>query len=210
MRHSGTIFSTGTAAALLLLASCGSQDRTDSTAEPEAAADPAANLLAETSAEDPARLQARVTAAMAAVLRNPSSATYSNVRSGAGGSICGEVDLKGGKGGQAGPRPLLVTPQGAGFVSMAPSISFGDPSDPFPDLYIQYCATPAELRVLGPRLQGVGVGSTFDAAPPPDLSDLPPPDAEPPPATPEPAPAPGKARDPGPEPDSFFDAVKRK
>jgi hypothetical protein len=153
---------------LLLLAACNSEQGADAAEEGAQDADPvleAANMVAGTAAAETAKLEAKLQSAMAVILRDPGSARYSNVRSGAGGSVCGEVDSKQESGRHGGPRPFVVTPEGVAVVSSAPAVSYDDPEDVFPDFYLRWCATPEELQRVGPRLQ--------TASPPPDLNDIP-------------------------------------
>jgi hypothetical protein len=100
---------------------------------------------------------------------------------------------------------------------------FDDPADPFPDLYIRWCATPEEMQTIGPA-----IARTAEVPPPPPV-ELPPETidpvpqgnwglvpgaAVPPPAAPVPAkekaapPAPVAKRQPGDE-DSFMKSVIR-
>jgi hypothetical protein len=193
-------------AVLLLLAGCGSQDKVGESgdgAEIVPPAPAAENLSAGSPAADAARLQARVESAMAVILPDPAKARYAEVRAGAAGSVCGTVDPGERTARAGGFRPFVVTPEGVAIVSPTPAISFGDPSDIFPDFYIRWCATPEELARLAPELRG-----TIEAPPPadpgavddflPDLLEPPPPE---PPRPPEGRPA---------EEDSFSKAVRRK
>jgi hypothetical protein len=191
---------------LLLLAGCGSEREPRADADGAAPADAElANLEAGLDALTPAQLQAKAASALGPVLDDPTSARFSNLRNGAGGAVCGHVDVKE-KGRYSGARPFLVTPEGVGLISPAAAIGFGDPSDIFPDFYIRWCATPEELQTLGPRVTA-----------PPDMNlqtaDLPAPaEAElPPPAPPSAEPA--KAMPPAAkkeEDESFSKAVLRK
>lgn len=153
---------------LMFLAACNSEQGADAAEEGVEGADPvleAANMVAGTAAAETAKLEAKLQSAMAVILRDPGSARYSNVRPGAGGSVCGEVDSKQENGRHGGPRPFVVTPEGVAVVSSATTVSYDDPEDVFPDFYLRWCATPEELQRVGPRLQ--------TAAPPPDLNDIP-------------------------------------
>lgn len=138
----------------------------------------------------------RAKQALGAILENPASARYSQVRSGAAGSVCGLVDA----------RPFVVTPEGVAVVSPAPKVMFDDPDDVFPDYYIRWCASSEELRRIGPRV----VAGPLPALPPIEEYPLVP-DAEMPAAPPEalPPPAQGKAEPPSAEEDSFSRAVLR-
>lgn len=200
-------------AAILLLSACsqepaGPGDEAEATAPPGAAA-PVGNLSG-----DAAGLQARVDLAMAAVLQDPRGARYRDVRSGLAGTICGEVDPRRTRGGYAGFRPFLVTPEGAARVATAPRLTFDDPTDTFPDLYIRWCASAEELRRLEPELRRAIAGSGgavppadplpgVDPLPDPFLGDLPPPPVPPPLPS-----ARGENRPP--DVNSFVNSVKRK
>jgi hypothetical protein len=201
-------------AALLLLSACGPQSPGGVVASDtnESEIDPAmaANLIAEVRPEDPAELKARVDSAMAAILRDPKSARYANIRGGAGGAVCGEVDIKQANGRYGGFRPFLVAPDGTALVSRDRRVSFADPDDRFPDAWINLCASPEELRTLGPGLRGVPVAPL--PAGPPDLPD-PGPDPGDVPATPPGPPAAVPPSGAAPEPqqpgrdETFFNAV---
>jgi hypothetical protein len=167
--------------------------------------------------EDAAQLQARLSSAMAGALTNPQTASYTNVRSGAGGSICGEVDSKQADGKRSGFRPFLVSPQGVALVSTTPQILFHDPVDIFPDLYIEWCATPEELRQIGPRLNSAS-RKPLDSGTPIDqpIPSLPaevamsaPPAEMPIPQERRPVAASDPVKQPAGDPDSFSSAVLR-
>jgi hypothetical protein len=208
--------------ALLLLAGCDSQSRDGGGGSGMSAQEAALmeNLSAGASPEDTAQLQVRAAAALSGALIDPGSARYANIRSGASGAICGEVDSKQPDGKQGGMRPFLVTPQGVAVISTTPQVVFADPSDIFPDLYIEYCASPEELTRLGPRLSEAARNPEaipIPAAEPPldvpmDLPKFTPP-AEAPPARERPAPAPAPVpvapRTTSPDDDSFSGAVLR-
>ena len=208
-------------AALLLLAGCGSKSEQGE----RGGSDPAAleTLVEGPTALSPQQLQARAASAVATIARDP---RFANIRAGASNSVCGEVDTKLPSGKYAGFRPFLVTPEGVAVISAGPRIMFDDPADPFPDLYIRWCATPQEMQTIGPM-----VARTAEVSPPEDLPaetiDPVPdgnwgvvPDAVPPPASskaPQAAPpaaavkapaAPAPLRQPGDE-DSFFKSVIR-
>ncbi len=197
-------------AAILLLSACSQQpaepgDEADSAAPPEAAAS------AENPAGDAAGLQDRVDRAMAAVLQDPAGARYRDVRPGLAGTVCGEVDPKRRGGGHTGFRPFLLTPEGVARVAASPRLTFDDPTDPFPDLYIRWCASAEELRRLEPELRRA-IARAGEAAPPvealPDASEL---DNLPAPAGTEPAAAPADEPEARPaDVDSFLKSVKRK
>jgi len=193
---------------LLLLAGCGS-DAPEQGGEEPLAPPPLPDLNVSTNAAevDPAMLQARVDAAMKAVLQNPGSARYRNVRMGLVDTICGEVDPARKGGGRTGFLPFLVTPQGAALIARSPNLSFDDPTDTFPDLYIRWCATDEELARLGPKLDrsiAAAAGPDGDLG---NIADLPPePDEEVPQEPQRPAYLPSEKMGEG---DSFFDSVRK-
>ena len=218
------------ASLLLLLSGCDSGSQTDeaSSATPTPAA--AAGISAPAGAEETARFQQRIQQSLAPILIDAESARYANLRAGAAGSVCGNVDSKQGDGNYSGPRPFVITPEGVAVISTASRVVFDDPLDPFSDFYIRWCASPDELRRLGPEIAGslntpVEAGSQppdFAEALPAEAIDIAPP--EPPPA--EQRPAPGATSDgrwgqtarpgasapaaPSANEDSFADAVLRK
>jgi hypothetical protein len=197
---------------LLLLAACDSDPAPEIEPVPDGALSAAAGAPSTASpAEQAAQNQQRASQALAVILADPESARYSDVRAGAAGSVCGLVDAKQAGGKYAGPRPFVVTPEGVAVISTTPQVMFDDPEDLFPDFYIRWCASPEELRGIGPRIASGPIPdmnladdltSIVDGAVPP-----PPPSAEPQPveaakATPPPAQPPG-------EEDSFSRAVLR-
>jgi hypothetical protein len=156
-------------------------------------------------------LQARVEAAMKAVLQDSDGAAYRNVRPGLSDTVCGEVDPARKGGGRAGFRHFIVTPQGAALLARGPALTFDDPTDSFPDLYIRWCASEEELKRLGPQLDRAiasqagpdGVLGNIEDIPPPALPDnVAGPAAEPPPPRPVPSEKMGSG-------DSFFDSVRK-
>jgi len=192
---------------LLLLAGCDSDPAGDTAPASEAAVPAAAVPAALSPAQQAAQNQEKAAQALAAILADPKSARYSEVRAGAAGAVCGRIDAKQPDGGAAGPRPFVVTPEGVAVISPAPQVMFDDPDDMFPDFYIRWCASPEELKRIGPRIA---------AAPPPEA-----PPAEdltavldtalPPPAAPQAAADAARATPPPPrEEDSFSSAVMRK
>lgn len=200
--------------ALLLLAGCGSKEEADAGAE--GSAEPPLPNLSAPAAEDPAQLQARVEAALAAVLASPKEARYADVRSGTAGAACGKVDAKGARGKRTGFLPFVVTPDGTAIVSARAAIPFGDPSDPFPDQYIRWCATEDELANLG-AAAFQEASSVTNMIGVPDLPPDPPPGAELPAAAPEAPPITAQPKTGSPKAappastgdDSFFNAVIR-
>jgi hypothetical protein len=206
---------------LLLLAGCDSKRDESGGAVP--AAVPAGMEDPLVKAADPAALQARAETAVSAVILDPRSARYANLREGSGGSICGDVDAKGENGRLQGFRPFVVAPEGVAVVSSAATIMFDDPADLFPDFYLRYCAPLEELPMLHQKM-AARIGDLppppdagFAPAPPSDLPPLSPPlAAPPPPPAPAPTPSPGPPAMPKAQPkaqsgdeDSFFNAVIR-
>ena len=167
--------------AALLLGACESErapEKANGGAPAAAAFDEVAGA-----AQDPAKVEARLRQVMAAILKDPESAQYWNVRGEPTGAICGQVDPnEGGK--LTGARPFVVTPEGVGLISATPEIMYGDPADMFPDFYIRWCATPEELAQVGPA-----IARREAAEDPPPAPDLPGLEAPPPPEAPVPAPA---------------------
>ena len=163
-----------------------------------------ANGSAILSAEALAQLRARVDTALRGLLLQPLSARYSNLRTGSAGAVCGQVA----EGAEGAPRPFLVTPDGNGFVSATPALALNDPNDPFPDLYMRYCATADELRLIGRTLETMAPAPDPMVPPsipiPPVEEEMEQPVAEPPPAQP----ARPRARPKGND-DSFFNSVWR-
>lgn len=134
-------------AALLLLAGCGSKsdDQDSGGADPAALEAPIEGLAP----LNPAQLQAKAETALAGITKEP---RFADLRGGPLNSVCGQVDSKLPNGKYAGFRPFLVTPEGVAVISAAPRIMFDDPADPFPDLYIRWCATPDEMQTIGPMI----------------------------------------------------------
>lgn len=199
-------------AAILLLSAC-SQEPADTGDEADAAAPPPA--AQENVAGNPAALQERVDQAMAAVLQDPDGARYRNVRAGLAGTVCGEVNPRRTRGGHAGFRPFLLTPDGVARVAAAQRLTFDDATDTFPDFYIRWCATAEELKRLEPELRRAIARSGASGPAGEPLSEEPALDALPadpggPPAAP-PDPAPGSQAESRPaDVDSFVNSVKRK
>jgi hypothetical protein len=145
-------------AALLLLSACGS--KSDEAASGEGAVPAGLENLAEAGAtQSPAQLQARAEAAIGAIAQDP---RFSEIRGGALNAVCGKVDSKLPSGKYGGAKPFVVTPEGVAVISATPRINFDDPADPFPDLYIRWCATPEEMQTIGST-----VARTAEAPPPP-------------------------------------------
>ncbi|QAY76364.1 hypothetical protein [Sphingosinicella sp. BN140058] len=175
----------------------------DAASEPQQAL--VTNAAVGSSAPDPAQLQAMVKQAMATVLPDAKAARYRNLHAGTGGAACGEVAA-----GSTAFRPFVVTPNAIAVVAATPAIAFEDPSDIFADAWIRWCATPDDLRRLGPVLQQAAASNVIETIPNPEI----PPPGEPalPPPTPadtQPPPAAVAQPAPRPEIDSFFNSVKR-
>ena len=194
-----------------MLAACGSE--TPDQAAEEAPAPPATAMpaMGNEAAVDPAMLQARVAAAMKAVLQDPDGARPRNISAGVADTVCGEVDPARKGGGRAGFRPFIVTPQGAALLARGPVLTFDDPTDSFPDLYIRWCASEEELKRLGPQLDRAiasqagpdgEIGNIEDIPPPSSPGNITAPMPEPPPPKPVPSEKMGSG-------DSFFDSVRK-
>lgn len=192
---------------LLLLAGC------DAGAEREAApppfeASPAGREPSSgaSSAEQAAQFRQRAERALAAILADPAGAGYSDLRAGAAGALCGRVDARQVDGRSDGPRPFVVTPEGVAVLSATTEVMFAAPEDLFPDFYIRWCASPDELRRIGPRIAAARLPDAVPAeilTGPIEGVPLPPAAAEVAKAAPPAAPPPA-------EEDSFSRAVLRK
>jgi hypothetical protein len=208
-------------AALLLLSACGSKSGNEGEGGGGEASPAAIEGLAQApGALSPEQMQAKAAAALSSIAEDP---RFSEVRAGPLNAVCGKVDSKLTNGKYSGFRPFLVTPEGVAVISATPRIMFDDPADPFPDLYIRWCATPEEMQTIGPV-----IARTAELPPPPP--ELPPETIDPVPqgnwgvipgaavAPPQPAPATAKEkaappapvvkRQPGDE-DSFMKSVIR-
>ena len=193
------------AAAALLAAGCDSDGGPAGTGSAEGAAGAeSVSTNASLSPEAAARLRARAIAALGTVLPAAATAAYANVRSGLEGAICGEVDA----GDALGRRPFVVTPSGAVMLSTTSELRLEDPNDPFPDLYMQYCASPEELVRLGERMEGMPPPATI---PNPALDEVPVPvdDNEGAEIGDAPPPAPNEPNQRRPADDSFFNSLLR-
>jgi hypothetical protein len=203
---------------LLALAGCDNQDADEQAQpglRPASAQLPA--LPTDGSAASPAQLEGRARASLRAIIADPDTMRFGSLRAGAAGSVCGDVEGKQPDGKRA-VRPFVITPEGVAVVSTTPQVSIQDPEDPFPDYYIRWCASPAELARLQPSMVG---GETLGmGAPPPEVPDVPPeiptdlPIPLPVEATKEVPAAQAKAEPPPRPPaptgdDSFFNAVAR-
>ncbi len=205
---------------LMLLGACDSQKENEQSAAPgfPAGTQPAAAPALGPSAT-PAQLEERARTSLSAIISDPKSMRFANVRAGAAGSVCGDVEARQ-PDGKPGIRPFVITPEGVAVVSTTPQVKIDDPEDPFPDFYIRWCASPAELARLQPKMVGgetLGIG-----APPPEIPEMPPElptDIPPPPPPPAELPkerpaAQAKAELPARPPaptssDSFFNVVAR-
>ena len=196
--------------AAVALAACNSRDAPTG-GESEARIPEAELANVETPRRSAAQLEAQAQAALRAVLAQP-PVRLLNLREGFNEAICGQVELSAQGGSAGGTRPFLVTGRGQAYVSETPALRLEDPADPFPDLYMEWCASPEELRDLQDRIARLR---------PSDLQPLPAPTenlAGPAPLPEEAAPAPPAATPPRPQPraqprppndDSFFNAVVR-
>jgi hypothetical protein len=134
-------------AALLLLAGCGSKsENADGGGETPAAMDVG---LEGAPTMDPAQMQAKAAALIGAIAKDP---RFGDLSAGPLNAICGQVDSKQPNGKYSGFRPFVITPEGVAVISATPRIMFDDPADPFPDLYIRWCATPEEMQTIGPMI----------------------------------------------------------
>ena len=190
------------------LAGCGDRSRTAGGGAPDAEAEAAAMLANGVDPSELAGLRSRVQTALSGLVPSPMTARYANLRNGSAGAACGEVELVPG----APLHPFVVTADGVATVNTSAEIHLENPDDPFPDLYMQYCASVEELQRLGDRLENV---STVAIPAPVDVPPTPVPQADdgPPdelPVDEPPAPAPrNDRRAPAGDDDSFFNAVVR-
>jgi hypothetical protein len=210
-------------AALLLLAGCGSKsDNADGGGE---GTPPAVDVGLEGAPTlSPAQMQARAEMLVGAIAKDP---RFADLKAGPLNSVCGKVDSKQPNGKYGGFTPFLITPEGVAVVSATPRIMFEDPADPFPDLYIRWCATPEEMQAIGPAIARVAEVVPPPVELPPETIDPVPegnwgvvPGAAPPPAPKAieappaaakekaPPPAPAMKPQPGDE-DSFLKSVVR-
>lgn len=144
-------------------------------------------------------LQEKALAGLRAILPDPKDARFSELRAGTAGAVCGRIDTEQPDGKRSGFRPFVVTPEGVGVISLTNQLMLNDPEDLFPDYYIQWCATPAELATL--KISGdVNLMATAPEIPSdlPGQAELPVPAPETPAAAgPPPAPAPVPQPRPG-------------
>jgi hypothetical protein len=199
---------------LRLLAGCGSKGGGGQAANDAYAAsgNDLLDNLAIPAGDDPARLQALIDRAMPTAIENAKDAQYRNVRSGAGGSVCGEVAAKPAKGAPV-FVPFVINPDALAVVGTGPKIDFSNPDDFLADAYIRWCATPDELKRLAPDLNRAAAQAPSVVPPAADGGDsvtatalpIAPPAAETPPSEP-----PARPRKPPPPPqiDSFFNSVQ--
>ena len=195
----------------LFLAGCESEPASDAEPVPDGILPTAQAPVTVSPAQQPAENQQRASQALAAILADPESARYSGLRAGAAGSVCGLVDAKQAGGKYAGPRPFVVTPEGVAVISTTPQVMFQDPEDLFPDFYIRWCASPDELKGLGPRIASgpmPDLNLTDDLTSMVEAAVAPPLPAEAQPVEAAKAPPPPPVQPPG-EEDSFSRAVLR-
>jgi hypothetical protein len=190
---------TAVLAAAWLLTGCDSSPSAGGSAGGESGAPGLGNIAATGDPEAVAALRARAQAALIGLIPNAASARYVNVRQGTSGAICGAVET--GPEGQF--HPFVVTAGGGAAVSASPRLEIANPEDPFPDLYMRYCATIEELSRLGEAMNGVTAALPPlppEPDPPPLLEDDAAPGQEP-----EPADAPPRRGDD----ESFYNAIVR-
>lgn len=184
--------------ALAGLAGCGDEPPLpgpDNAAAPA----PAANQAAAAPSDETGRLEAQARTALAALLPNAATVPLLGVHRGVGGAVCGEV------GTAAGFRGFVVPPQGRAAIARSQGLDLDDIDDPYPSLYIRWCASGAELIALQPQLEGAAAvpeGSEAGNAAAPV-------EAAPPAAEPAPRAAPPPRRPPGEPTGRFSDAVLR-
>ncbi len=202
---------TGLACALLLT-SCDS----GGDAAPEAQAAAETNLLLDPTQlppappVDPAVLEQRARIALAALVPDAQTAAMTSLRAGPSGAICGEVQALPRTREDPGTRLFLVSPAGAANLARLPGLALGDTSDIFPDLYIEFCATPEELRTLRETVARAPLTPLDDPLPAETnltVTDAPP--APPPAAPPAPADTPKAPPPAPPRSGSFSDQVIR-
>lgn len=197
---------------LLALAGCDSQSEDGAQPAGLPRATPSAGQVLPAAGADAAQLEQRARTSLGAILRDPDSMRFAELRAGAANAVCGAVEARQ-PDGKRGVRPFVVTPEGVAVVSPTAELNLEDPEDPFPDFYIRWCASPAELARLQPKMIG---GETLGlGAPPPDIPDVP---TDLPLMAPPPEPVaeqPVAKAGPPPRPpaptgdDSFFNAVAR-
>lgn len=185
--------------AAALLAGCDSASRSGGGGG-GSAPDPAIDNVTAATREEAVRLLGRVREALTLAVPNAAAARLANVRSVPGGAICGEVET----GSEDALNPFVVLPGGEAVVSAAPELRLEDPDDPFPDLYMRYCASVEELLQLGDRMN-----QSVTVEPPPPLPE-PLPDVGPVDIPADTPPTPNAERPPqrGGD-DSFFNSVVR-
>ena len=191
---------------LLLLAGCDAGAEREAAAPPSGASPAGRESSSEASpAEQAAQIQQRAERALAAILADPAGARYSDLRAGAAGALCGRVEDRQAGGRSDGSRPFVVTPEGVAVLSATAEVMFADPEDLFPDFYIRWCASPDELRRIGPRIAAAPLPETVPAEVLTDATD----GAPRPPAAADVAKATPPAAPPPTEEDSFSRAVLR-
>ncbi len=157
---------------LLLLAACkGGGDAPDEAAQQPGGAQGGPPAATAAAAASNGQLEGKARAALSVIVRDPKSIRFGELKPGAAGAICGRVETRQ-PDGKLAVHPFVVTPESVAVISTTPQVNLTDPEDPFPDFYIRWCATPAELARLQPSIVGgetLGIG-----APPPDIPDVPP------------------------------------
>ena len=192
--------------ALLLLSACNpfrsQQDDDQANAAAANAAEPAANAAAP--AVDPAaQLEARAREALADLAANAATVPLRNLRAGVGGAVCGEVE----SGGEF--RGFVIPPEARPVIARKAGLDLDDIDDPYPSLYIRWCASAEELVRLTPQLED-STDSPSEAPVVEPIVETPPAAAQEPPAAPKAAPPrPVRPRDPNADPRRFADQVLR-
>lgn len=130
----------------MLLAACdrgGDEASVDEAPRPQPAA-----VAPVTKADAERMLRERAIAGLRAILPDPDEARFAELRAGAAGGVCGQIDTEQPDGKRSGFRPFVVTPEGVAIISLTSQLNLDDPEDLFPDYYIRWCASPAELSTL--------------------------------------------------------------
>lgn len=157
--------------AIPMLAGCGAGD-SGATGSGENAAIAPSTTTNGAAAADSGDLAARAQVALSRALGTATSQT-SALRATPSGAICGTVSYRLPQGGDSGPRPFLVSPQGEALVSAAPRVMVEDPADSFVDAYMRWCASVEELRAMQAQLSNTNAAAVPDLPPLP--ADSPPP-----------------------------------
>jgi hypothetical protein len=188
---------------LILLSACNpfrsQQDDDQANAAAANAAQPPANAAAP-AADPAAQLEARAREALADLAANAATVPLRNLRAGVGGAVCGEVE----SGGEF--RGFVVPPEARPVIGRKAGLDVDDIDDPYPSLYIRWCASAEELVRLTPQLTDTP-DSTLETPTP--IVETPPAAAQEPPAPTKQAPRPVRPRDPDADPRRFADQVLR-